>query len=246
MILCLAETGDFAQGEHYVEEALRIAAIGERPYEQVVVDSSTGLFRLRQGDVAAATPLLERALARCRAAGIHHMLPIVSSYLGGAYLQSGRLSEAMALLENGVAQATAMRVMVHHALSIVFLGQAYRLDGRTHDAKSQAEHAIGLSQAHKEYGNGAWAYHLLGETLAQDTSAATEAAETAFRQALAQAETYGMQPLQAHCHLGLGTLFQHRNRQHGQAAQARTEFAAAGALYRSLDMPFWLSRAETI
>ncbi len=248
MILCLAETGDFARGERYIEEAQRIAAMGERPYEQVVVDGSSGLLRLRQGEVAAAIPLLERALSRCRAADIRHMLPIVASYLGGAYLQSGRLSEATLLLEDAIAQAADMRMMAHHALSLVILGQAYRLAGRTSDAKAQAERAISLSQTHKEYGNGAWAYHLLGEALTADTPAEVEAAEVAFRQALAQAETYGMQPLQAHCHLGLGALYHRRYEPSGQAsqAQAEAELAAARALYRSLDMPFWLSRVEDI
>ncbi len=245
MILCLAETGDFARGEVYIEEALRTAAIGERPYEQVAVDGSAGLLWLRQGYIATATPRLERALERCRTAAIHHLLPIVASYLGGAYLQDGRLSEAIGLLENAVAQAAAIRVMAHHALSVVFLGQAYRLDGRTRDAQTQAERAIRLSQTHHEYGNGAWAYHLLGEALAQDTAAEPKAAEAAFRQALTQAETYGMQPLQAHCHLGLGALYQRHQGQNGSTSQAQAELATASALYRALDMPFWLSHTHT-
>ncbi|PON19041.1 hypothetical protein C2W62_04825 [Candidatus Entotheonella serta] len=49
MILCLAETGDFSKGERYIEEALGIAAIGERPYEQVVVYGNAGWLRLRHG-----------------------------------------------------------------------------------------------------------------------------------------------------------------------------------------------------
>jgi tetratricopeptide (TPR) repeat protein len=138
MILCLAETGDFTRGERYIEDALEITAIGERPYEQVVVYGSAGWLRLRRGDIAAALPMLERAMERCQAAGIVQMLPIVASFLGAAYLQSHRRSEAVALLENAVAQATAMRVMVYHALSLVCLGQAYRLHGRLSDAKVQA------------------------------------------------------------------------------------------------------------
>jgi Flp pilus assembly protein TadD len=49
-----------------------------------------------------------------------------------------------------------------------------------------------------------------------------------------------MRPLQAHCHRGLGTLYA----QTGQTEQARAALATAIALYRDMDMPFWLPRAE--
>ena len=244
LILCLAETGDFAQGERYIEDALGIAAIGERPYEQVVVYGSAGWLRLRRGDTAAAMPLLEQAMERCQAAGIMQMLPMVASFLGAVYLQCGRRSEATTLLENAVAQAMAMRVMAYHALSLVYLGQAYRLDGRLSDAQTQAERAIDLSQTQQDHGNEAWAYHLLGETLAQRSAAKLKAAEAAFQQALEQAESCGMRPLQAHCHLGLGKLYTQRGLEH--TSRAHTELAAARALYRSLDMPFWLASAEAL
>ena len=59
-------------------------------------------------------------------------------------------------------------------------------------------------------------------------------------QALALAEELGMRPLQAHCHLGLGTLYVKT----GQREQARTELSTAIELYRAMDMTFWLPQAE--
>jgi len=52
------------------------------------------------------------------------------------------------------------------------------------------------------------------------------ASEAAYRQALALAEALGTRPFQAHCHQGLGAL------------------AADIALYRAMDMTFWLPQAE--
>jgi lipoprotein NlpI len=49
-----------------------------------------------------------------------------------------------------------------------------------------------------------------------------------------------MRPLQAHCHRGLGTLYA----QTGQRELARTALSAAIALYRAMDMTFWLPEAE--
>jgi hypothetical protein len=49
-----------------------------------------------------------------------------------------------------------------------------------------------------------------------------------------------MRPLQAHCHLGLGTLYARS----GQLQQAHAELSAATELYRTLDMTFWLPQVE--
>ena len=49
-----------------------------------------------------------------------------------------------------------------------------------------------------------------------------------------------MRPLQAHCYLGLGTLYAAT----GQRELARTALDAAIALYREMEMTFWLPQAE--
>ena len=65
---------------------------------------------------------------------------------------------------------------------------------------------------------------------------AVEQAEAYYRQALALAEELGMRPLQAHCHLGLGTVYTQMTRHE----QARAESSTAIALYRAMAMTFWL------
>ena len=49
-----------------------------------------------------------------------------------------------------------------------------------------------------------------------------------------------MRPLQAHCHLGLGTLYATLGRQE----QARRELSTAIDLYRAMAMIFWLPEVE--
>jgi antitoxin VapB len=49
-----------------------------------------------------------------------------------------------------------------------------------------------------------------------------------------------MRPLQAHCHLGLGTLYTRT----GQREQARAALSMAIGLYRAMDMHFWLPGTE--
>jgi hypothetical protein len=51
-----------------------------------------------------------------------------------------------------------------------------------------------------------------------------------------------MRPLQAHCHLGLGTLYVNI----GQQERARADLSTAIDLYRGMDMTFWLPQAEAM
>ena len=47
-----------------------------------------------------------------------------------------------------------------------------------------------------------------------------------------------MRPLVAHCHLGLGKLYDRI----GKPEQARENLAAATAMYREMDMDVWLEQ----
>ena len=49
-----------------------------------------------------------------------------------------------------------------------------------------------------------------------------------------------MRPLVAHCHLGLGKLY----RRTGKREQAQEHLTIATAMYREMDMRFWLEQAE--
>jgi hypothetical protein len=69
----------------------------------------------------------------------------------------------------------------------------------------------------------------------------TTQAEAYYQQALSLAEELGMRPLVAHCYHGLGRLYD----QTGHGEQACTALTAAIALYRAMDMTFWLPQAET-
>jgi tetratricopeptide (TPR) repeat protein len=108
------------------------------------------------------------------------------------------------------------------------------------EASALAERLLKLSHTHTGRGYQAHAYRLLGEVARRREPPDIDQAATHYRQALAVAEELGMRPLQAHCHLGLGTVYAKM----GQHEQARAEFSAAMALYRAMDMAFWLPETE--
>ena len=124
--------------------------------------------------------------------------------------------------------------------SIACLSETYLLAGRLEEARQRAAQAVDLARQYQQRGNQNWALWLLGESAARQASPDVEPAAGHYRQALALAEALGMRPLQAHCHLGLGTLYTRT----GQRQQARTALAAAIDLYRAMDMTFWLPQAK--
>jgi len=133
-----------------------------------------------------------------------------------------------------------MGTMGGQSLWVGYGSEAYLLAGRIEEAVQLAGRALELARAHKERGHEAWALRLLGEIAAHQASPEIEPAKYHYRQALALAEELGMRPLVAHCHLGLGRLYQ----QTGRREQARAALAAAIDLYRAMDMAFWLPQVE--
>jgi tetratricopeptide (TPR) repeat protein len=97
-----------------------------------------------------------------------------------------------------------------------------------------------LSHTHTRSGYQAHARRLLGDVARRREPADIDQATAHYHQAQALAESLGMRPLVAHCHLGLGTLYAKT----GRPEQARAELSAAIDLYRAMAMTFWLPQAE--
>jgi tetratricopeptide (TPR) repeat protein len=234
---CLAEVGAFAEGIIIGHEAVQIAEAADHPYSRIAAYSGVGLLSLWRGDLRQAIAMLERGLDLCQVANIPIWFATVAAGLGYAYALAGRSVEALRLLEQLGEQYSSTRA---YPFWMTHLSEAYLLAGRLDDACTLAGQALERHRKSKERGNEAWALRLLGEAYACHESPVVEAAETHYRQALTLAEELGMRPLVAHCHLGLGTLYAKAGRQE----QARAELSVAVELYRTMDMTFWLPRAE--
>jgi tetratricopeptide (TPR) repeat protein len=161
--------------------------------------------------------------------------------LGSAYACAGRVAEALPLLEQAERQGPTTGAMGGQSLRVGYVSEGYLLADRMQEAVQLARRALDLARAHKERGHEAWALRLLGEIAAHQDPPDIEPAAHHYRQALALADELGMCPLVAHCHLGLGTLYGKID----QPQQAHAELSSAIALYRAMDMTFWLSQAES-
>jgi tetratricopeptide (TPR) repeat protein len=238
----LAELGDFTQGIVRGEEAVRLAEAVNNPSSLIVAYAGVGSLYLCKGDFHQAISALEQGLRICRDTMLDNLLlfRIVASCLGYAYALSGRIAEGLTLLEQPIKRAPSRRVEVSNRQYLAWLAESYLMAGRHDEAMDLASQALRLSRASRERGHQVWVLRLLGEMAAQREPPNVKEAVAHYRQALALAEELGMRPLQAHCHLGLGTLYAKT----GQREQARPELTAAINLYRGMDMTFWLPQAK--
>jgi tetratricopeptide (TPR) repeat protein len=238
--VCHAELGTFAEGNALGDKGLQLAEAVEHPGTLMFAHYGVGLLAFHQGDVRRSLPRLERAVGLCHESDLQAYFPRMAAALGAAYTQAGRVADAVPLLTQAMKQATAIERGVYQALCRLSLGEAQALAGRLEEAQALAEGALTLARAHQEGGHQAYALHLLGQIAARRDPPEVEEAEASYRQALTLADELGMRPLQAHCHRSLGTLYAAI----GCHAEARAELDTAVALYRAMDMTFWLPQAE--
>jgi tetratricopeptide (TPR) repeat protein len=234
----LGDLGAFAEGRRHGEEALRLATREGRGVTPIIAHGCLGLVYLAQGDLEPAIRVFDEGLALCRASGNRDWVQGITMGLGSAYALQERIAEGRALLEETVRegiQAGALRSPVYARLS-----EVCRLAGRGEEAWQHARQALDLARRHKERANEALALHQLGVVHAHTDPPDVAQAEVHYQQALALADELGMRPLQAHCHRDLGTLYTTT----GQREQARTALSTAIALYRDMEMTFWLPQTE--
>ena len=235
-----AELGTFAEGKVLGDEGLRIAEAVTHPASLMIASWGIGLLALRQGDLPRALSLLKRAVDICQDADLPFYFPWMAWALGAAYTLAERVADAVALLTQAMEQAAALEAGWYQVPCHLSLGEAQLLSGCLEEAHALTERTLALARERQERGHQAYALRLLGDIVARREPSESAQAEAHYSQALALAEERGMRPLQAHCHLGLGTLYAAT----GQREQARTVLSAAIALYRDMDMTFWLPQAE--
>ena len=155
------------------------------------------------------------------------------AYLGDATGALNRLRECEQLLEGQSA-----RGRVGNGWACYSLGRACLLLGRLDEARRLGHGAVDSASGRIDFVPDA--LQLLGDIASHPDCFDAESGETHYRDALALAESRGMRPLIAHCHLGLGRLCVRS----GRREQATEPLGVAAAMYRDMDMRFWLEQAQ--
>jgi tetratricopeptide (TPR) repeat protein len=237
----LAELGEFAEARRRTEDSLRRAEMSENPLALIIACMGVGMVRLRQGNVPAALPALERGLQICYKFGLTALqFHGIAASLGAVYALANRTAEAIPLLRKVADQAASMKLVSDHLLGAIPLAEVWLATGRIEDAAKLGKQALELARTHKQRGHEVYALRLLGEVAARRVPPDVQEAEAHYRGAMGLAHDLGMRPLIAHSHLGLGKLY----RRTGKDDQAREHLTTATTMYREMGMTYWLEQAE--
>jgi tetratricopeptide (TPR) repeat protein len=241
LVTSLAQLGRFAEAADHVAEMLLLAEPTQHALTVGWAPLTACMLHLAKGDWAQARSRIEQATAVIRTGNV---VPLFSGAVASSAwvaAQLGEASEALNLLRKGeqlLEGGAARGLSGYLGGSYHSLGRACLLLGRLDEAQRLGG---GVVESLPRFpGFAAHALHLLGDIATHSDGFDAERGEAHYRQALALAEPRGMRPLVAHCHLGLGKLYQRT----GQCEQARDHLTTATAMYREMDMRFWLAQAE--
>jgi class 3 adenylate cyclase/tetratricopeptide (TPR) repeat protein len=234
----LAELGQFADAVARAEEAIRVAEAAGDLYSRAHAHLGLGGTLLRQGRFGEAMGVLERGLALTEDVPV--LRPPTAADLAVVYALSGRAARARELAEGAVRSLRRMARVGRLSLITTHLGEVHLLAGRLEEAAAAGQQALELAREHRERGNEVYALRLLGVVAGERTPPDVAGGQASYTAAIRIAEELDMRPLLARCHLGLGRLA----RVGGDAPGTAKHLETATALFREMNMTFWLERLE--
>jgi class 3 adenylate cyclase/tetratricopeptide (TPR) repeat protein len=237
LIMSLAELGRFAEAADYEVEAIRIAEPTERAHTIGWAYLPASMLHLFRGDWVRARSLVEHVINIPQTSDVAVLLPwaVASSawtlaQIGDANESLSRVRESEKLLERQAAKG----IFGHRGWGYYAIGRACLILGRLDEARRLADRS--LESSPHQPGFAAHARCLLGDIATHPNQFDAETGAAHYRRGLELAQSRGMRPLMAHCHLGLGKLY----RRIRKSQQAEENLAAAATMYREMDMDFWL------
>jgi len=235
----LATQGRFRDAEASAERCLGLADATDTPFLRALAAWAMGNAQLGRGPSPEAVRKLEEAYRYCENAELLAIRPWIATDLAYARRLSGRVEEASSLLAGAIQEAAEHGLLSQHSLRHAYLSEAELAAGRPDDASAAAARAVTLAVEHGEDGFRVEALRALAHAARRGATPDVEVSARHLEDALAIAQRLGMRPAVAHCHGDLAEV----NHGAGRAAAA-IHLDAARALYRELNLPFWLERLE--
>jgi tetratricopeptide (TPR) repeat protein len=231
MALGMAELGEFNQIEELGREAMEIVEKVENALTLVLTYTCLGMAYLRYGNMERALEYLEKSYEDCLNSKVTFVRSYTAGAIGQAYILDGKPKQALAVLTEGSRPEYIERgIWTVHLLTV--LADAYRVTGDVDLALDTLSRALDLAAKSGERGFEAWAMFVMAR-IKSHMEQVDEATQW-YDRSLKQADELSMRPLVAHCHQGIGELYQRLGNKEG----ALLEFDTANEMYRALGMTY--------
>ena len=239
----LAALGRFDDALDAAADGLRMATDIAHLPSRALASAMLGHVHVEHGDVDVAVPFLELGLSIGAENGFVHSSVAGGIYLAHALALRGRHEEGVATLGKALEAARGGYPLLNIWAKFGSLPAAVFLAaGRLAEARSEIERGLSLVTERHALGHRAALLSLQAELLTRTASTGLQQIADLWKEAINVALQMHMRPLVAHCHLGLGKLY----RRTGDRERAQEHLTTATAMYREMDMRFWLEQAEAL
>jgi tetratricopeptide (TPR) repeat protein len=235
------QLGQFTDAIKCAEQCRSVAEEVDRPFDLGIADWALGSSLFGQGKLEQAVAILERGIDVCRASGTNILLPMLAAPLAYAYALNGSRDKAEKLARGAWDQLRGTNVFWLYIWLYAPLASAMLEVGNWGGAREVGTYATNLARELGMRGMETENLRVLGTASAGKEGVDIEKAKEFLRSAMTLSEELQMRAEQAHCKFDFARI----QVQAGNLCEARDNAEASVNLYRELDMPFWLERAET-
>lgn len=234
------QLGQFTDAVKCAEDCRSVAEEVDRPFDLGIADWALGSSLFCQGRLEHAVPILERGIDVCRASGTNILVPMLAAPLAYAHALNGSRDKAEKLASDAWDQLRGTNVFWLYIWLYAPLGSAMLEVGNWRGAREVATYGTNLAQKMGMRGMETENLRVLGTASAGKEGVDIEKGKEHIRSAMTLGEKLQMRAEQAHCQFDFARI----QAQAGNLPEARDNLGASVNLYRELDMPFWLDRAE--
>ena len=239
LAVSLAEVGAFEEATMHASEAAHRADASGQPDSIMWAHWSIGVVALTRGATGEAVRVFDRLLNLCNAHDLTAYTSRIMAALGCSMSRVGQLREGLHLLEQAVALDGSAEPQTTRSFALTALAEACYLVGDLEKALQVATQALTRTRAHEERSaeaHACWLLAMIHSAGASDFETATQM----FQVATAIASELGLQPLSAHCYLGLADFYERK----GQREEALALRARNQDLLDRLGMKPWFRARE--
>jgi len=236
LAISLAESGSFPEAALHARDAACRADASAQPDSIMWANWGIGMVALVQGASDRAVGVFERLLEMCRVYDLDAYTSRIKAALGCAKARFGDVKEGLALLEQAVALDASAEPQITKSFTLTALAEANFLAGNLRKALMAAAEAVERTRIHGERGAEAYACWVMG-AIQNARASDLETAADMLRAAASVAAELGLDPLLAHCQLGLGDLYERL----GSVPEAHAQRERGQNLLRELSMKTWFN-----
>lgn len=236
LVWAMAERGEFEAALEHGQTALEIAEEVGHPFNLAHIHYDLGYLHGVRGALDQAVHDLQKAHRYIREWNLTYLSPFITGFLGHATARAGQVDDGLGLLRQAVSEYSSMGLGLFRSLVTIQLGEALHLAGHAEHADRHAQRGLKLARKRGEQGHEAHALYLLGEISRHHEEPDLDAALEYYRGAQSLAESLEMRPLIAHCHAGIGRIYESTGHEKAPDLQGK-----ATEMYRDLGMHHWLT-----